>query len=123
MVLGERLRLYRKEHNLTQQELADLLHTSQSAIHLYENSFRTPSVSTVNMIAKVLDLDAFEVFDIVCGEEKVGDSVDREYELSAKEKYVASMARKYLSYDERERILDFIISNIKEKLENVEKTE
>ncbi len=123
MELSERLKWYRKEHNLTQQELADLLHTSQSAVHLYENSLRTPSVSTVNIIAKVLDLNPFEIFEMICGEDIVGESIDCEYELSAREQYVIDVARKYLSYEEREQILEVVISKVKEKLENVQKKE
>ncbi len=36
-VIGERLRIFRKNNNLTQQELASILHTTHSTISAYES--------------------------------------------------------------------------------------
>lgn len=41
---GDRLRLLRKEHGLTQQEIADRLHTQQSLYARFENEHTAPTL-------------------------------------------------------------------------------
>ena len=47
----ERLKLLRKQNNLTQQQLADILHVSQQSIHKYEHDITTPDLDTLKNIA------------------------------------------------------------------------
>lgn len=51
---GERLRAIRKENNLSQEELADILGTSKQVISRYENGQRTPKVTVAAEFAKRL---------------------------------------------------------------------
>lgn len=69
MNFGEKLKDYRKKCNLTQEELALQLKTSQSAIHLYEEGKRNPSTSTVARVARLMELNAYELAELVKGVE------------------------------------------------------
>lgn len=48
---SNRLKQLRKENNLTQKQLADILHVSQNAIYNWENEKREPSLEMLNKIA------------------------------------------------------------------------
>lgn len=47
----ERITLLRKQHQLTQQELADILYVSQQSIHKYEHDITTPNLDTLISMA------------------------------------------------------------------------
>ncbi len=47
----ERLKFLRKQHNLTQQQLADILHVSQQSIHKYEHNITHPDLDTLRNLA------------------------------------------------------------------------
>lgn len=65
MKFGEKLKLYRKRHSLTQKELASKLKTSQCAINLYENDKRKPNAATVARICRLLRLNPYELADLI----------------------------------------------------------
>jgi transcriptional regulator with XRE-family HTH domain len=54
---GETLSRLRKDRGLSQQELADRLHVTRSAVANWETGNRTPAASTFQHIAHVLDTD------------------------------------------------------------------
>jgi transcriptional regulator with XRE-family HTH domain len=56
MVLGSRIKLLRKEKNLSQGELAQQVGTDARQISRYENGHITPSVEVVAKLAQVLDV-------------------------------------------------------------------
>uniref|UniRef100_UPI004056DD84 helix-turn-helix domain-containing protein n=1 Tax=Agathobacter sp. TaxID=2021311 RepID=UPI004056DD84 len=51
----ERLKLLRKQRNLTQQQLADILHVSQQSIHKYEHDITSPDLETLKHMASYFD--------------------------------------------------------------------
>ena len=51
----------RKALSLTQQELADKVHITQSAVNKIEHGHIEPSIKTLKRIAKVLGLDYKEL--------------------------------------------------------------
>ena len=53
-MLGERLAELRKDHGMTQVELANKLHLSATTISAYENDRSTPSDETKAKIARIL---------------------------------------------------------------------
>lgn len=53
-MLSERLKQYRRNHGLTQKELADALKTGQSTISQYEDGSRTPGVKRLYAIASLM---------------------------------------------------------------------
>ena len=54
--LGERIKKYRKQAGLTQEELAQATKLSKMSIRRYENNDRVPSVNTVSLIAFALKI-------------------------------------------------------------------
>ena len=51
MTLAENLKRMRKEHGLTQKDLADNLGISQTAVNFFELGKKIPSVAVVEQIA------------------------------------------------------------------------
>lgn len=51
------LRLLRTEKNMSQQELADALKISKSAINMYERGERQPNFETLELIADYFNVD------------------------------------------------------------------
>lgn len=49
--LGERIKTLRKEHNLTQEQLANRLGLTKSVISAYENDIRAPSHDIIFKLA------------------------------------------------------------------------
>ena len=45
------LKLLRKQHSLSQQKLADILHVSQQSVYKYENSITSPDIETLIRMA------------------------------------------------------------------------
>ena len=69
MSIGENIRKQRLGAGLTQKQLADLLHTSQSMIAQYETGKRIPKIENLSNIAHALgcsisDLDSEKKWDI-----------------------------------------------------------
>jgi len=64
---GRFLSEQRKKNNLTQQQLADKLHVTSSAVSKWERGLSLPDISKFEDIAKVLDLSLLEVMQ--CREE------------------------------------------------------
>lgn len=57
-MLGHRIQLLRSQKGLSQAELASLLHVSASAIGMYEQSRREPSLEKIVLLAQVLEVTA-----------------------------------------------------------------
>ena len=47
----ENLKKLRKQHNLSQQKLADILHISQQSVYKYENDITSPDIETLIRMA------------------------------------------------------------------------
>lgn len=56
MTLGGKIKLHRTKLNLSQEELANKCGLSRNAIYNYENNKRTPTISTLQIIALNLNL-------------------------------------------------------------------
>ncbi len=63
---GQRLRQIRKERNLTQKQLAELIGVKNSVISFYEVGERTPSLEALVKLARVLHVST----DALLGIEK-----------------------------------------------------
>lgn len=50
------LRLLRKQKNLSQQKLADILHISQQSVYKYENGITSPDFQTLTHMADFFDV-------------------------------------------------------------------
>lgn len=63
MTIGEMIRNKRKEKNLTQQELGELLDVSSQMIAQYENDRRKPKIDTLRKICIAMDMSISELGD------------------------------------------------------------
>lgn len=62
-MIGDRLKYFRKEKQLTQEELADLLCISQSWYSKLESKSEGFTVELIHRIAKVLKIDASQLLN------------------------------------------------------------
>lgn len=62
--IGEIIEKRRKEKNLTQKELADLLGVSNTAISKWENGNNLPDISMLEPLCNILDLDLLNLISI-----------------------------------------------------------
>ena len=56
MKIGEVIRKYRKEKNLTQEEMAQMLGVTAPAVNKWENGNSLPDITLVAPIARLLDI-------------------------------------------------------------------
>ena len=63
MTLGEKIKFNRNKLNLSQEELANKCNLSRNAIYNYENNKRTPTISTLILIAENLDMPPSDLID------------------------------------------------------------
>ncbi len=56
MKLGERLKTLRKEKNLTQEQLAKIIHVGKVSVCCYEKEVRTPSIDTLIDLANIFNV-------------------------------------------------------------------
>lgn len=61
--LAKTMRKYRKQIDLTQQELADKVGVSQKYIQYLESAKRTPSLKLLHKLAKVLKVSLQDIFN------------------------------------------------------------
>lgn len=57
MLIGDRVKTRRKQLNLSQSELGNLIGVSKVAISGYENGFKTPSLSIFEKLVETLEVD------------------------------------------------------------------
>ena len=61
MKLSDRIKKYRLDNNMTQQELADKLYVSKQAVSKWENERSLPDVSLYPVIAEMLNISVDEL--------------------------------------------------------------
>ena len=73
MNLGNKIKTLRKEHNLTQENLAEMLGVSYQAISRWENNITSPDISTLPILANIFNVTIDYLLDvnITKNEEKV----------------------------------------------------
>lgn len=64
MLIGEKIKKYRKEKGLTQKELADKIGKGFSTVQKYELNISQPPIDVLNRIADTLDINVSKLFDI-----------------------------------------------------------
>ena len=78
MTLGEKIKFLRTEESITQEEFAEKLNVSRSAIAKWETNNGTPDIANLKMIAQMLSIsiddllnDEYELSDSIIDEEKI----------------------------------------------------
>ena len=59
--LAKNIRFYRKSLNLTQEQLANMLHGKKSLVSNYENGYSTPDIETLIHLADIFDITLDEL--------------------------------------------------------------
>lgn len=81
--IGENIKVYREQRNMTKQELALKVRVGTGTIEKYENGEQTPDVQTILKISTVLDIPASELMEQENTESTFG--IDSEIESLIKE--------------------------------------
>ena len=63
MTFGENLQYYRKQNNLTQEDLAEQMQVSRQSVSKWENGEAMPDLEKVIKLADILQVD----LDDLCG--------------------------------------------------------
>ncbi|MCX8092995.1 MAG: helix-turn-helix domain-containing protein [Candidatus Goldbacteria bacterium] len=92
--LGIKIRFYRENAGLTQEQLSELINVSQNFLSQIENGKRTPSLKTIIKISEVLKMPVFLLFQFDEPKKK-DESILKKYEplinsLSKKEQLFLS---------------------------------
>ena len=63
MAIGLKIRYLRKQHNITQKDLAKSLCVTSQAISKWENGKNMPDITVLPMVAKLFGISMDELFD------------------------------------------------------------
>lgn len=75
--IGDKIRTKRRERNLTQEELASMLHVSKAAVSKWENEESYPDITLLPKIAQFFHITMDELFDYTLEEKPL--SIVNEY--------------------------------------------
>lgn len=67
--IAENIKFYRKQLNLTQEQLAAKLYGKKSLISNYENGYSTPDINKLCRLADIFDITLDELVEWERGEE------------------------------------------------------
>lgn len=118
MNFANRLKQLRKEHNLTQEELAQKISKTRSTIAGYETERKEPDYETLALLAKYFNVS----LDYLMGVSDVKNpysekSIEEEYkeEIQALEKFRQVMINKGLDYENKtyEELAEIVVKHIK----------
>lgn len=122
MDFGKKLKQYRKEHHMTQNMLAEKLHTSQPAISSYESGRRSPSTNFLARASVVLKWNEFEIADLVGGTFLIKEHIldydgDFSYasDVTIDVEDAVELIRRYFTDEEKEFIAQLICFMIQQK--------
>lgn len=68
----ENLKVLRKQHNLSQQKLADILHISQQSVYKYENNITSPDLDTLIKMADFFNTSV----DYIIGHTEISHKIE-----------------------------------------------
>ena len=64
MSLGQKLAAYRRENDLTQQQLGNRLNLSAQAVSKWENDLSEPDIATLKQLADIYEVSLDELLDL-----------------------------------------------------------
>lgn len=88
MNLGNKIETLRKQHNLTQENLAEMLGVSYQAVSRWENNITSPDISTLPILANIFDITVDYLLDVNVSknEDSINKIYDEHYSLSLNNK-------------------------------------
>ena len=93
-MLSDKIKKYRKENNLTQEELASKLFVTRNAVSKWENDNGYPSIDTLKDLAKLMNL----TIDDLLGEDDIKTLAVTNHNLLSKYKKYFSNIMVFISY-------------------------
>lgn len=63
--LGANMKHIRKEHGMTQRDVADRCNIEESAYRRVENAGTTPNLKTILLVARALDVSVLDLFSFL----------------------------------------------------------
>lgn len=70
-MINENIRIFRKEFNMTQKQLADLLSIAANTIGMYEQGRREPDIETIQKLADIFNVTTDQLFGRSIRQEQV----------------------------------------------------
>lgn len=93
--IGSFITLLRKEHNMTQKELAEIMHVSPTAVNKWEKGVNIPDFFNLQTLAKLFEISIQELID---GEKnsKTEETLPVSEEISVKKKSISKKTRFFI---------------------------
>lgn len=110
-MLGDRLRAIRKEHGLTQQNIADVLGVDRTTYTVYEGGSITPSPATLVKLSQIYNVTV----GYLIGVEENHPELRKIPEEKQREKLLSSDPISLLKKEEKELLLYFRVISDEEK--------
>lgn len=110
-MLGDRLRAIRKEHRLTQQNIADVLGVDRTTYTVYEGGSITPSPATLVKLSQIYNVTV----GYLIGVEENHPELRKIPEEKQREKLLSSDPISLLKKEEKELLLYFRVISDEEK--------
>lgn len=103
----DNLKKLRQERNLSQQQLADILHISQQSIHKYENNISDPDINMLKTMAAFFDTSV----DYLIGNTDIRSRIEPKYEtmLNSDEEALIRNYRRLSEY--HKNIVNMVITS------------
>lgn len=74
-LFGKRIRELRKEKNLSQQQLADLMFVTRKTVGNWENGNRMPDITMLSRLSRHLGIQTYELLDEISGTDEQPDLI------------------------------------------------
>ena len=103
MTLGLRLKSWRKQRKLTQEELAEQIDMSVHAVSAIERGVNFPTLKTIEKIGVILNIPIIEFYDL-------NNNVDMTTKQTDKEKLIKNILGVLYKLDEKE--LEIILKQV-----------
>lgn len=108
----DHLKILRKQKNLSQQRLADVLHISQQSVYKYENDITTPDIETLVNMADFFDTSV----DYLIGYTDISHKIEpvSDYSLNSDEQQIIEKYRQLPSSNRKliQKIIEELLNNI-----------
>lgn len=93
LTIGNRIKIERKNKNISQQQLADHLNISRQAVSRWENNISLPDLNTIVLIAKYFDIKLDNFTDGVIEDDSARE-IKEDGVQEAKEKFEVDTEKK-----------------------------
>lgn len=100
---GNKMRELRTKNNMTTRELSKRIDVTNATITRYEQGQREPSLETIGQIARVLDVNTFELID---NNKTLSEQYRLTLEQEVMKEYAAYVMNKLLNLIELEKVTD-----------------